>query len=144
MRQMRWRAKRRAAADRCFQSSIPSDGRCPARRWRDGPARSATGARRRLSPFRTSARTICPWRSRGRRRCFGRSHRQWPRSLAYQIAQVYAVRGEKDKASSGYKSPLIITTPACSSLLVDPLLRGLRDDPRYKNLVVKVGLPATS
>jgi hypothetical protein len=30
------------------------------------------------------------------------------------------------------------------SLLVDPLLRGLRDDPRYKNLVAKVGLPTTS
>jgi hypothetical protein len=29
------------------------------------------------------------------------------------------------------------------SLAVDPLLRGLRDDLRYKNLVGKIGLPAT-
>jgi hypothetical protein len=28
------------------------------------------------------------------------------------------------------------------SLLVDPLLRGLRDDPRYKSLLAKLGLPA--
>ena len=30
------------------------------------------------------------------------------------------------------------------SLLIDPLLRSLRGDPRYKNLVAKVGLPTTS
>jgi len=29
-------------------------------------------------------------------------------------------------------------------LLVDPLLRGLRDDPRYKNLLAKVDLPTAS
>ncbi len=29
-------------------------------------------------------------------------------------------------------------------LLVGPLLRGLRDDPRYKNLLAKPGLPETS
>jgi len=29
-------------------------------------------------------------------------------------------------------------------LLVDPLLRGLRGDPRYKNWVAKLGLPAPS
>ena len=28
-------------------------------------------------------------------------------------------------------------------LLVDPLLRDLRDDARYKNLLAKVGLPTT-
>ena len=30
------------------------------------------------------------------------------------------------------------------TLLVDPLVRGLRDDPRYKNLASKLGLPTTS
>ncbi len=48
---------------------------------RDGLARSATGARRRLSPFRTRARTTRTRRSQGSRRGFSRPHRQWPRSI---------------------------------------------------------------
>jgi len=65
-------------------------------------------------------------------------------SLAYQIAQVYAVRGEKDKAFEWLQIAFDNHDGGMPSLLVDPLLRGLRDDARYKNLVVKVGLPATS
>ncbi|MGA7275745.1 MAG: hypothetical protein WBX14_12935 [Candidatus Udaeobacter sp.] len=30
------------------------------------------------------------------------------------------------------------------SFLIDPLMRGLHDDPRYKNLLVKVDLPTAS
>jgi hypothetical protein len=30
------------------------------------------------------------------------------------------------------------------AIIVDPLLRGLRDDPRYKNFLAKLGLPAAS
>ena len=36
-------------------------------------------------------------------------------NLAYQIAEVYAVRGEKIKLSSGCKSRSIITTLGCCS-----------------------------
>ena len=64
----------------------------------------------------------------------------WPiKSLRFTLCAA-----RKTKLSSGYKSPLIITTPECSSLLIDPLLRGLRNDPRYKNLLAKVGLPTPS
>jgi serine/threonine-protein kinase len=65
-------------------------------------------------------------------------------SLAYQIAQVYAVRGEKDKAFEWLQIAFDNHDGGMPSLLVDPVLRGLRDDARYKNLVVKVGLPTTS
>jgi serine/threonine-protein kinase len=65
-------------------------------------------------------------------------------SLAYQIAQVYAVRGEKDKAFEWLQIAFDNRDGGMPSLLVDPLLRGLRDDPRYKNLVAKVGLPSAS
>jgi serine/threonine-protein kinase len=65
-------------------------------------------------------------------------------SLAYQIAQVYAVRGEKDKAFEWLQIAFDNRDGGMPSLLVDPVLRGLRDDARYKNLVVKVGLPTTS
>ena len=63
--------------------------------------------------------------------------------FAYQIAEVYAVRGEKDKAFDWLQIAFDDRDAGMLGLLVDPLLRGLRDDPRYKNLVVKVGLPTT-
>src|SRR6516164_8952614 len=56
--------------------------------------------------------------------------------FAYQIAEVYAVRGEKDKAFDWLQIAFDDRDAGMLGLLVDPLLRGLRDDPRYKNLVV--------
>src|SRR5262245_14785791 len=64
--------------------------------------------------------------------------------FAYQIAEVYAVRGDKDKAFEWLQVAFDDRDAGMLSLLVDPLLRSLRDDPRYKNLVAKVGLPTTS
>jgi hypothetical protein len=61
--------------------------------------------------------------------------------FAYQIAEVYALRGEKDKAFEWLQIAFDDRDAGMLGLLVDPLLRGLRDDPRYKNLVAKVGLP---
>ena len=64
--------------------------------------------------------------------------------LAYQIAEVYAVRHEADKAFEWLQIAFDNHDGGIPSLLVDPLLRGLRDDPRYKNLLGKLGLPAAS
>src|SRR6516225_8192056 len=64
--------------------------------------------------------------------------------FAYQIAEVYALRNEKDKAFEWLQTALDDRDAGMLGLLTDPLLRGLRDDPRYKNLVAKVGLPETS
>jgi TolB-like protein len=64
--------------------------------------------------------------------------------FAYQIAEVYAVRSEKDKAFEWLQIAFDDRDAGMLSLVVDPLVRGLRDDPRYKNLVAKVGLPTTS
>jgi TolB-like protein len=64
--------------------------------------------------------------------------------LAYQIAEVYAWRGETDKAFEWLQISYDIHDTGLLSLLIDPLMRGLRSDPRYKNLVAKVGLPTTS
>jgi len=66
------------------------------------------------------------------------------RGLAYQIAEVYALRGEKDKAFEWLQTAFDDRDAGMLGLLVDPLLRSLRDDPRYKNLLTKVGLPTTS
>jgi serine/threonine-protein kinase len=61
--------------------------------------------------------------------------------FAYQIAEVYAVRGDKDKAFEWLQIAFDDRDAGMLSLLVDPLLRGLHDDPRYKNLLAKLGLP---
>jgi serine/threonine-protein kinase len=64
--------------------------------------------------------------------------------FAYQIAQIYAVRGEADKAFEWLQISFDDHDGGTLGLAVDPLLRGLHDDPRYKNLLVKLGLPAAS
>jgi len=64
--------------------------------------------------------------------------------LAYQIAEVYAWRGETDKAFEWLQISFDNHDTGTLTLLVDPLLRGLRGDPRYKNWVAKLGLPAPS
>jgi len=64
--------------------------------------------------------------------------------FAYQIAEVYAVRGEKDKAFEWLQIAFDDRDTGMLSLLVDPLLRSLRDDSRYNNLLAKLDLPARS
>jgi hypothetical protein len=62
----------------------------------------------------------------------------------YQIAEVYAVRGEKDKAFEWLQISFDNHDTGTLTLLVDPLLRDLHDDARYKNFLAKLGLPTTS
>jgi TolB-like protein len=61
--------------------------------------------------------------------------------LAYQIAEVYAWRGETDKAFEWLQISYDNHDTGTLSLLIDPLMSGLRSDPRYKIMVEKVGLP---
>src|SRR5436853_1833012 len=63
--------------------------------------------------------------------------------VAYQIAQVYAFRGEKDKAFEWLQNAFNEHDTGMLGLLVDPLIRDLRGDPRYKALVAKMNFPAT-
>jgi tetratricopeptide (TPR) repeat protein len=63
--------------------------------------------------------------------------------VAYQIAQVYAVRGERNKAFEWLQISFDEHDTGTLALLVDPLLRDLRDDLRYKALVAKMNFPAT-
>ena len=64
--------------------------------------------------------------------------------MAYQIALVYAVRGEKNKAFEWLQVSFDNHDAGTLGLFADPLLRGLRGDPRYKNLLAKLGLPGAS
>jgi TolB-like protein len=62
-------------------------------------------------------------------------------SLAYQVAEIYAVRHETDKAFEWLQIAFDNHDGGMPSLLVDPLLYNLRDDPRYKALVAKMNFP---
>jgi serine/threonine-protein kinase len=61
--------------------------------------------------------------------------------LAYQIAEVYAWRGETDKAFEWLEVSLNHHDTGTLSLLIDPLMRGLQHDARYSGLLTKIGLP---
>jgi len=63
--------------------------------------------------------------------------------LAYQIAEVYAWRRESDKAFEWLQIAYDNHDTGILSLLIDPLMRGLRSDPRYISMVEKVGLPTS-
>ena len=64
--------------------------------------------------------------------------------LDYQVAQVYAVRGERDKAFEWLQIAFDNHDTGMLALLVDPLLRSLSDDARYKNLLARMAFPARS
>ena len=61
--------------------------------------------------------------------------------LAYQIAEVYAWRGETDKAFEWLQVSLDNHDTGTLSLFINPFMRGLRHDARYKSLLAKIGLP---
>ena len=81
----------------------------------------------------------------GGRRGFSRSHRQrsgsiWPiKSLRFTRCEA-----RTDKAFEWLQISFDNHDTGTLTLLTDPLLRGLRDDPRYKNFLAKLGLPGSS
>jgi serine/threonine-protein kinase len=62
--------------------------------------------------------------------------------MAYQTAEVYAWRGEKDKAFEWLKVSLDNHDTGLLSLMIDPLMQGLRHDARYNDVLTKIGLSA--
>src|SRR5262249_34028651 len=61
--------------------------------------------------------------------------------MAYQIAEVYAWRGETNKAFEWLQISLDNHDTGLLSLLIDPLMRSVRNDSRYNEMLAKVGLP---
>ena len=60
---------------------------------------------------------------------------------AYQIAQVYAWRGEKDKAFEWLERAYRQLDGGLASTKVDPLLASLRTDPRFTALLRRLNFP---
>jgi len=62
-------------------------------------------------------------------------------AMTYQIAQIYAVRGEPDAMFEWLDRAVDTRDPGIAFLLFDPFTLRYRDDPRYPALVRKAGLP---
>ncbi len=60
---------------------------------------------------------------------------------AYQVAQVYAYRGEINHAFDSLNEGYDIRDVGLSAVLLDPLLVNLHDDPRWEPFLDKMGLP---
>ena len=67
---------------------------------------------------------------------------EYDKDSAYQIAQAYAFRGETDKAFEWLERAYEQRDGGLTDLKVDPLLRPLRHDPRYTELLKKMRLPS--
>jgi TolB-like protein/Tfp pilus assembly protein PilF len=60
----------------------------------------------------------------------------------YYIASVYAALGDKDKAFAELERSFAERDCYLGRLTVDPFMDPLRDDPRFKNLLKRMNLPA--
>jgi tetratricopeptide (TPR) repeat protein len=60
---------------------------------------------------------------------------------AYNIAQVFAFRGQVDQAFKWLEQAYIQHDGGLFLVKVDPLLRNLRQDPRYVSFLKKMNLP---
>ena len=61
-------------------------------------------------------------------------------SADYQIAETYAWRHDTDHAFEWLDRALIQHDGGLAHIKSDPLMRGLRDDPRYGRLLARMGL----
>jgi TolB-like protein/Flp pilus assembly protein TadD len=60
---------------------------------------------------------------------------------AYQIAEIYAYRGETDRAFQWLDRAIRQRDPGAPELKTGPLMRSLREDPRYAGLLTQMRLP---
>lgn len=60
---------------------------------------------------------------------------------AYQIAGAFAWRGEHDAAFEWLQRAIAQHDAGVQYLKYDPALRSLREDPRYRSLLLEIGLP---
>ena len=63
-----------------------------------------------------------------------------PNSSGYNAATFYVALGEKDRAFAELNKAYENREPSMRSLKIDPLLDPLRDDPRFKELMRRMGL----
>ena len=95
------------------------------------------------NPFRLVGQTIA-WTKLGDR---ARSDRgladveAWGDASAYQQAEIFAQRGEKDRAFAALERAVKARDPGVIEIRVDPFLDPLRSDPRFAPLEAQLRLP---
>jgi serine/threonine protein kinase/TolB-like protein len=62
-------------------------------------------------------------------------------TMAFQIAEVFAYRGENERAFAWLDKAYALRDSGMADILNDPLLKGLERDPRYTALLKKLRLP---
>jgi TolB-like protein len=77
----------------------------------------------------------------GSKAALAKMEKDYAIGFAYQIAQVYAWRGEKDRAFEWLDRCLQIHDAGMVRLQYDPAMDPLRSDPRFAALVAKMGFP---
>ena len=65
-------------------------------------------------------------------------------AMSYQIASVYAIRGDADKTFEWLGKAWKTHDPGLTFLLFDPFTLRFKDDPRYVEVVRTVGLPVAN
>jgi serine/threonine-protein kinase len=63
-----------------------------------------------------------------------------PGTNAYYVAELYAIRGNKNLAFEWLNRACSERQSGCETLKIDRFLRGLRDDRRYDALLAKMKL----
>jgi serine/threonine-protein kinase len=70
--------------------------------------------------------------------------REHGETSAYQVAGVYASLGRTDDAFHWLERAYELRDPGMTDLLVDRLLVPLHSDPRFDDLLAKMGFPESS
>jgi tetratricopeptide (TPR) repeat protein len=69
---------------------------------------------------------------------------KYPDNWAYQIAETYAWRGDKDKAFEWLERAWAQHDWGLLNLKVDPFFRKLRSDPRFQAVLQRMNFPAST
>lgn len=112
-----------------------------------GRTAEAEAAYREASPddiYRLSGETILFWRQGDHAasdRALQRAQQGFGDSASYQYAEIFAQRGDKEKAFAALDRAWAVHDPGLTALRVDPFVDPLRSDPRFAALERKLNFP---
>jgi tetratricopeptide (TPR) repeat protein len=97
-----------------------------------------------LDPYRLTGEGIVAARTGDRaetERILKRMLRSYGDPMSYQIAQIYAQRGDLDEAFATLRRGRSVLDPGLNGLLADPFVDPLRGDPRLATLIKTMDFP---